>query len=60
MENVRQELQDFARVCESLLSTWDDKPPMNIAELSVVCYYASSMMDRCKALIAGKNEQRPQ
>ena len=56
MEHVRQELQDFARLCESLVSTLDDKPPMNIVEYSVFCYYASALMDRCKALIACKDE----
>ena len=57
MENVRQELQDFARLCESLLSpALKDIPQMNIVECAVMSYYASSMMDRCKALIDGRDE----
>ena len=55
MEHVRQELQDFARLWESLLSpALSDTPPMHIVECAVLSHYASSLMDRCEALIAGK------
>jgi len=60
MENVRQEIQDFARLCESLLSpALSDTAPMNIEECAVICHYSSSLIDRCKALIDGKEKQRP-
>ena len=50
MENVRQEIQDFARLCETLLSpALNDTPPMNIVECAVIRYYASQLVNRCDA-----------
>jgi hypothetical protein len=55
IENVRQEPQDFARLCETLLSAaLNDTPPMNIVECAVIKYYALSLMDHCDAFLASK------
>ena len=56
-ENVRQEVQDFARLCETLLSSaLNDRPAMNLVECAVIRYYASSLIDRCDAFLAGEDE----
>ena len=60
-ENVRQETQDLARLCEILLSpALNGRPSMNLVECAVIRYYASSLMDRCDAFLAGRDEQRLQ
>ena len=60
MENVRQEIQDFARLCETLLSSaLDDTPRMNIEECAVIRYYAFSLMDRCDVFLSGNEGERP-
>ena len=58
-ENVRQEIHDFARLCESLLTSALNDTPPNLVECAVMSYYASSVADRCKAIIAGEDKQRP-
>ena len=58
--NVRREIQVFARLCETLLSSaLDDTAPMNIQECAVIRYYAWSLMARCDVFLAGNEGQRP-
>jgi hypothetical protein len=58
VENARQEVQDFVRLCDALLSPASEgAPPINIVECAVIRYYASSLMDRCDALLHDKDGQ---
>ena len=60
MDKVRPEIQAFARLCETLLSSaLDDAAPMNTEECAVIRYYAWSLMDRCEVFLAGNEGQKP-
>ena len=57
VENTRKEVQDFVGLCETLLSQACKATPMNIVECAVVRHYASRLINRCDALLQGKDEQ---
>lgn len=57
MESARQEVQDFVRLCETLLSpALNDTLQMNIVECAVIKFYASQLVNRCDALFHEQEE----